>query len=45
MHSHYGITFDGAGSWSVNDGTAKNVIIFGADNSSSSPSDNHRNNF
>ena len=41
----YGITFDSAGSWSFNSNTARNVIIFGVDNSSSSHADNHKNNF
>ena len=39
MHSGYGITFDGKGSWSFNDEFARNVIIFGVDNSSSSHTD------
>ena len=30
----YGITFDSAGSWSFDNDSAKNVIIFGVDNSS-----------
>ena len=41
VYSGYGITFDSAGSWSF----AGNVIIFGVDNSSSTHSDNHKNNF
>ena len=41
----YEITFDSTGSWSFNNDTARNVIIFGVDNSSSSHSDNHKNNF
>ena len=40
MFSGYGITLDSAGSWSFNNDTARNVIIFGADNSSSSHADN-----
>ena len=32
--SGYGITFDREGFWSFDNGTAKNVVIFGADNSS-----------
>ena len=43
--SRYGITFDTAGSWSFDNEFARNVIIFGADNSSSSHSDNRKNNF
>ena len=37
--------FDGIGSWSFDNGTARNVVIFGADNSSSSHIDNPKNNF
>ena len=42
MYSGYGVTFDSAGSWSF--GTARNVINFGVDNSSSSQADNRQNN-
>ena len=45
IYSGYGITFDCAGSWNFDIGFARNVIIFGADNSSSSHSDNCQNNF
>ena len=45
MYSGYGVTFDSAGSWSINNDTAKNVIIFGVDNSSLSYTDNCKNNF
>ena len=45
VHSGYGITLGGASSWSFNNDTVKNVIIFGVDNSSSSHSDNWTNNF
>ena len=45
MYSGYGITFDSASSWSFDNDTARNVIIFGVDNSSSSHADNHKNNF
>ena len=45
LYRGYGITFDSAGSWSFNRNTARNVIIFGVDNSSSSHADNHKNNF
>ena len=34
VYSGYGITFDSAGSWSFNNDTARNVIIFGVDNRS-----------
>ena len=40
----YGITFDSVGSWSFDNGSARNLIIFGVDNSCSH-SDNHKNNF
>ena len=40
-----GITVDSAGSWSFDNDTARNVIIFGVDNSSSSHSGNWKNNF
>ena len=33
MYSVYGITFDSAGSWSFDNNIARNVIIFGVDNS------------
>ena len=45
LYSRYGITFDIAGFWSFDNDTARNVIIFGVDNSSSSHSDNRKNNF
>ena len=45
MYNGYGITFDSAGWWSFNNDTARNVIIFGVDNSSLSHSDNRKNNF
>ena len=45
VYSGYGITFDSAGKWSFDNGTARNVIITGVDNSSSSHSDNCKNNF
>ena len=45
IYSGYGITFGSAGSWSFEDNFARNVIIFGADNSSSRHSDNCKNNF
>ena len=41
----YGITFDSAGSWGFDNNTARNVIIFGADDRSASHADNHKNNF
>ena len=36
VYSGYGIAFDSAGSWSFGNGFARNVVIFGVDNSSSS---------
>ena len=45
VYSGYVITFDSAGSSSFDNGFAGNVIIFGADNSLSSHSDNRKNNF
>ena len=45
LYTGYGITFDSAASWSFDNGFARNVIIFGVDNSSSSHSDNRKNNF
>ena len=45
MYSGYGITFDSGGSWSFDNGTARNVIIFGVDSSSLSQVDNRKNNF
>ena len=40
--SEYKIIFDGARSWSFDNDTARNVIILGVDNSSSSHSDNRK---
>ena len=45
MYNGYGITFDSGGSWSFENSTARNVIIFGVDSSSSSHVDNCKNNF
>ena len=44
VYSGYGITFDSADSWSFDNDFARNVIIFEVDNSSSSHSDNCKNN-
>ena len=41
----YGIVFDGKGSGSLNNDSARNVIIFGVNNSSSSHTDNQKNDF
>ena len=40
--SSYGITFDSTGSWSFDNDTTRNVIIFGVDNSSLSHADNRK---
>ena len=40
--SGYRIAFDGLGSWSFGNDFARNVVIFGVDNSSSSHADNYR---
>ena len=45
IYKGYGITFESTGSWSFDNGIARNVIIFGLDNSSSPHSDNPKNNF
>ena len=45
MYSGYEITFYGAGSWSFDNEIARNVINFGADNSSSFQADNNKHNF
>ena len=45
LYSGYGITFDGAGSWSFDNYFSRKVIIFGVDESSSFHSHNRKNNF
>ena len=45
MYSGYRIAFDGKDSWSFNDDTARKVIIFVLDNTSSSHTDNIKNDF
>ena len=45
VYSGYRITFDSAGSWSFDNDLARDVIVFGTDNSSTSHSDNFKNNF
>ena len=42
MYSGYRITFDSGGSWSFDNDIARNVIMFGVDNSLSSHADNHK---
>ena len=39
------MAFDGKGPWSFGNDFARNVTIFGIDNSSSSHTDNHKNDF
>ena len=39
-YSSYGITFDRVGSWNFDNDFARNVVIFGVDNSSLSHGDN-----
>ena len=45
MYSRYVITFDEKGEWSSGNDLAINVIMFGVYNSSSSHTDNLKNNF
>ena len=45
MYSRYVITFDRLGSWSFGNDFARKALIFGVDNSSSSHTDNRKNNF
>ena len=45
MYSGYRTTIGNSGSWSFDNNTPRNVIIFGVDNSSSSQSDNLKNYF
>ena len=45
VYSGYKITFDSACFWSFDNDTARTVIVFGVDNSSSSHTDNRKNNF
>ena len=45
VYRGYGITFDSAGSWSFYNDLDRNVIRFDVDNSSSSHSENRKNNF
>ena len=44
VYSGYGMAFDGKGEWSFGNDYARNVIIFGVDNSLSSHADNLKNN-
>ena len=44
VYSGYGIAFDGVGSWNFGYDDATSVIVFGVDNSSSSHTDNLKEN-
>ena len=45
IYSSHGIAFSEASSWSFGNDFSGNVVILGVDNSSSSHTDNHTNNF
>ena len=45
VYSGYGTAFDGAGSWNFGNDVARNIVTLGVDNSSSSYTDNRKNNF
>ena len=45
VYSGYGIVFDWAGLWNFGNEFARNVAIFGVDNSPSSHADNGKDNF
>ena len=45
MYSGCGIAFDGAALWSFGNDSARNIVIFGGDNSSSFHADNRKNKF
>ena len=45
VYSDYGITFDGAGSWSFANDFTRSVVIFRVDNSSSPHADHRKHNF
>ena len=45
VYSDYGIIFDSVCAWRFDNDTARNIVIFGVDNSSSSYVDNHKNIF
>ena len=44
-YTEYWITFNNTDWWNFGNGNARNIIIFGVDNSSSSHVDNRKNNF
>ena len=43
MCSGYGIVFDGKGTWTFGDDYTRNIVIFDANNSSSSHAENRKN--
>ena len=45
LYSGYRLAFDWNGEWRFGNNYARNIRIFGVDNSSSSHSENHKNNF
>ena len=45
IYNGRGIAFDVEGSWSFGNDFTRNVVIFSADNTSSSHTDNRKNNF
>ena len=45
VYDGYSIAFDGKGEWNFGNASARNVVIFGVDNSSSSHTDNRKNGF
>ena len=45
LYSGYQLAFDSKGEWRFGNDYARNFIILGVDNSSSSHSENHKNNF
>ena len=45
VYSRYGIKLDSASSWNFSNDFARNVMIFGVDDSSSSCSDNRKKDF
>ena len=45
VYTGYKRAFDGSGSWRFGNGFAKNVVMFGVDNSSSYHADNRKNSF
>ena len=44
-YNGWGIAFDGKGTWSFSSAFARNVVLLGVDNTSSSHTDNQKYNF